>query len=107
MFTRTPFPRQDLRRLEAVLGHRQLHHDVLVDLREVLALYNHLVRLETHGLGADGTVHDRTDLADRLSEVPSLLGDERRVRRDGVHDLKLAASLISFTFAISIKNFIR
>src|SRR5437667_162195 len=56
-----PFRRQCLAGFQALRDQRDLDHDVLMDLGEVLALFDHRIGFDADDLGADRAVHDRAD----------------------------------------------
>src|SRR5438128_9443285 len=73
-------------RLEALRGHLNLHDDVLVELRELATLLDHLVRLRRRDLQGDRAVDEGEDVLDDLGPLAARLRDERRIRRDAVED---------------------
>src|SRR6266581_6825456 len=80
------FRRQGLNRLQAFRRHLNLHDDVLMELRELTALLDHLVRLGRRDLEANRAVDEGEDVLDHLGPLAARLRDERRVRRDAVED---------------------
>jgi len=63
-----------------------LDDDVLVELRELAALLDHLVRLGRRDLEGDRAVDEGEDVLDDLGPLAARLRDERRVRRDAVEN---------------------
>src|SRR2546430_9119746 len=80
------FGRESLDRLEALRRHLNLHDDILVELRELAALLDHLVRLGRRDLEGDRPVDEGEDVLDHLGPLPARLCDERGVRRHAVQD---------------------
>src|SRR5207248_9376683 len=63
------------------------------DLRQLLAFLDHALEVGGHHLEAHVTGHDRADLLDERAERLLLLGGQRRVRGDAVHDAERDAFL--------------
>src|SRR5205807_554180 len=75
-----------LDRLEPFRRHLNLHYHVLVKLRELAALFDHLLRLSRRDLEGDRAVDEGEDVLDHLGPLPAGLCDERRIRRHPVED---------------------
>ena len=76
-----------LDRLEAVLRHRDLDHDVVRELREVPALGEHAVDVVRDDLGRHGPRREGADLLeDLVVRLPLDPRVQRRVRRHAVDD---------------------
>src|SRR5437667_44787 len=73
-------------RLKALRCHLDLHDDVLVELRELATLLDHLVRLRRRDLQGYRAVDEGEDVLDDLGPLAARLRDERRIRRDAVED---------------------
>src|SRR5437870_970450 len=69
-----PFRRQCLAGFQALRDQRDLDHDVLMDLGEVLALFDHRIGFDADDLGADRAVHDRADFLEEVLETTPFLG---------------------------------
>jgi hypothetical protein len=80
---------------ESILGERNLHNDVVVNLRETLPLGNHSGGVDRDNLGGDGSVHRLTDLKEDLFRLPPVgyLREERGVRRDPVNQAGFSGPL--------------
>src|SRR5206468_653139 len=64
--------------------HLNFYDDVLVELRELPALLDHVVGVRRRDLEADRPVDEGEDVLDHLPPLPSGLRDEGRVRRDPI-----------------------
>ena len=73
-------------RLEAVLGHRDLDHDVRGERREVAALLEHPVDVVRDDLGRDRARGDLADLLEDLVVRAADLGVEGRIRGHAIED---------------------
>src|SRR5213593_929002 len=80
------FRGERLDRLEALRRHLNLHDDVLVELRELPALLDHVVGLGRCDLEGDRSVDEGEDVLDDLGPLPAGLRSERRIRGDAVED---------------------
>src|SRR5205809_173528 len=77
---------QGLDRLEPFRGHLNFHDHVLVQLRELAALLDHLLRLGRRNLEGDRAVDEGEDVLDYLGPLSAGLRDERGIRRHPVED---------------------
>src|SRR5207253_1607627 len=77
---------QGLDRLEPFRRHLNLHYHVLVKLRELAALFDHLLRLSRSDLDGDRAVDEGQDVLDHLGPLPAGLRDERGIRRHPIED---------------------
>src|SRR5206468_12617700 len=78
--------REPTHRDHSRLEHRDLHDDIVRDLRELLTLAYHTLGIHGHYLGRDGTVHERADLLEDVArvQVPRLFRQQRGVGRDAI-----------------------
>ena len=76
--------------LQALLAHRELDNDVLVDCGKGKGFLYHFIRFKGNNLGGDRAVYDLGDLGNYLLKVTSFLGDKG----------------MSATLAVSINSFI-
>ncbi len=85
---------------EALDGHRDLDHHVLVDSGDLTAFADHAFGIGGRGfhLAADGPVDDGGDFGDDLLEVAAFFGDEGGVGGDAADD----AHVIGFADVIHI-----
>src|SRR5262249_35738805 len=81
-----PFAGHALHGFQAVVGERALDDHVRGDLRQLFAFLDHAFEVGRDDLEADVAGDDPADLLDERPEWLLLLGGQRRVRRDPVHD---------------------
>src|SRR5439155_10852200 len=94
-----PFRRQCLAGFQALRDQRDLDHDVLMDLGEVFALFDHRVGFDADDLGADRAVHDRADFLEEVLETTPFLGHYRWIGGHAVQDAPAGRFLDFFRVA--------
>src|SRR5438552_3629347 len=78
--------REGLDRLQPLRRHLDLHDDVLVKLRELPPLLDHLVGGGCRDLQRNRPVHEGQDVLDHLGPLATRLRDQRRIGRHAIED---------------------